>query len=220
MSVFVLRTMALLQGSMVQDMFSILDVQHRFLPLYGMSKDGAKLSAVQAQRARITLSRTNEAAAKAKIDAELSNRGGFIPLMGHFPVLRFGAAGRSSDATAAAEEPAGGDAAAGDEAAAGEVHEQPSAVSELQQADDGVQPPAGAGRSAAGGEGSQSGGVLFTDSDKRLFVYMQQWWQRHKTAGKKRRKRSKLADGAIAPAVAAPDRASAAPMQVDEPAPV
>lgn len=202
---------------MVQDMFSILDVQHRFLPLYGMSKDGVKLSAVQAQRARITLSRTSEAAAKAKIDAELLNRGGFIPLMGHFPVLRFGAAGRSSYGTAAAQEVADGEADAG-EFAAGEMHEHPAAVSEVQQADDGVQAPAQPGPSAAAGEGSQSSGVLFTDSDKRLFVYMQQWWQRHKTAGKKRRKRSKLADGAIAAAVAAPDPAAA--MQVDEPAPV
>jgi hypothetical protein len=197
---------------MVQDMFSILDVQHRFLPLYGMSKDGVKLSAVQAQRARITLSRTSEAAAKAKIDAELSNRGGFIPLMGHFPVLRFGAAGHSSDGTAAAQDAPDG------EAAAGEVHEQPTASSEVQQADDGVQASAQGGSSAAAGQGSQSSGVLFTDSDKRLFVYMQQWWQRHKTAGKKRRKRSKVADGATAPAVAAPDPAAA--MQVDEPAPV
>lgn len=194
---------------MVRDMFNILDVHHRFLPAYGLSKTGTKLSAIQAQRARIALSRTSDAAAKARVDAELHNRGGFIPLMGHFPVMRFAAAGRSTSGAGASTQVAANAGQRDQEISSDDDDaEQPAAGAELQQAeDDGRQ--AAAGQSAAAAVGSQAaGGVHFTDSDKRLFVYMQQWWQKHKAAGKRRRKRLKTGT----------DGEAAVAMQVEEPA--
>lgn len=192
-----------MQGAMVQDMFSILDVQHRFLPTYGLSKAGTKLPALQAQRARIALSRTSDAAAKARVDDELHNRGGFIPLMGHFPVMRFAAAGSSSGGAAAREsvQEAAADTSEDDDA------EQPAAGPELQQVGaSGVQaaagPPSEAAAAAVATSSSHSAsGVHFTDSDKRLFVYMQQWWQKHRAAGKRRKKRLKTAAAVAEPAV-------------------
>lgn len=185
---------------MVSDMFNILDVQRRFLPTYGLSKSGSKLSAMQAQRARIALSRHSEAAAKARVDAELQNRGGFIPLMGHFPVMQMQAAARGGNAGGdmqqaadAAQETVDGAGSEGDEG--GDMEQQPAGVGGVVQA-------------AAGGN-QAAAGVHFTDADKRLFVYMQQWWQKHRAAGKRWRKRLK-----VAPAAAAPPEPAA--MQVDE----
>ena len=187
---------------MVSDMFSMLDVSHRFLPCYGLSKSGAKLSAVQAQRARMALSRNNEALAKAKVDAELQHRGGFIPLMGHFPVLRFAAAGHTSQGVSADDAGAATEGDVHNEAAA-EPAQQPPVEGDVSEApaDDDVtaagQGPssaaAAAQAAAAGGDGSEpaaaeSPSIHFTDSDKKLFVYMQQWWQRQRSS-KKRRKR-------------------------------
>lgn len=185
------------QGSMVQDMFQILDVQHRFLPAYGLSRAGTKLAPVAAQRARIALSRTSEAAAKARVDAELHSRGGFIPLMGHFPVMRFAAAGQQ--ASGAAQEAVADADGPGAEAAADSV-EQQAAAGPLQQAADGAQ--AAAAAAAAGGlqPAAPSSGIQFSDSDKRLFVYMQQWFQKHKAAAGRKRKRLKVAAAAAAAA--------------------
>jgi hypothetical protein len=197
-----------MQGAMVQDMFNMLDVQHRFLPTYGLSKAGTKLPALQAQRARIAMSRTNDDAAKARIDAELHNRRGFIPLMGHFPVMRFAAAGSSSGGAAAREsvQQKAADTSEDDDA------EQPAAGPDLQQVGDGgVQAAAGPSAEAAAAAAAASsspslGGIHFSDSDKRLFVYMQQWWQKHRAAGKRRKKRLKTAAAVAEPAA----------MQVDE----
>lgn len=196
-------TCCIMQGSMVSDMFNMLDVQHRFLPLYGLSKSGSKLSAMQAQRARIALSRHSEAAAKARVDAELQNRGGFIPLMGHFPVMQMQAA------------VARGSNGAGDTQQAADA-EQGTADGASSSDDDGdmEQQPAGVGgvvQQAAAGNQAAAAGVHFTDADKRLFVYMQQWWQKHRAAGKRRRKRLK-----VAPAAAVQPPEEPAAMQVDE----
>lgn len=202
------------QGGMVRDTFNILDVQHRFLPAYGLSRSGHRLAPVAAQRARMAMSRGGDAAAKARVDAELQNRGGFIPLMGHFPVMRFAAAGqvdRAAEADVqqhALQEEDGTEAA---EAAAegGEGVEQEAVTDVVQQVEDGAQ----AGVQAAAG----AGGVQFSDADKRMFVYMQQWWQKHKTAAKQRkRKRLKVEQDALGAAAAV--AAVGEPMQVLEPA--
>lgn len=195
------------KGSMVTDMFSILDVQHRFLPTYGLSKSGSKLSAMQAQRARIALSRHSEAAAKARVDAELQNRGGFIPLMGHFPVMQMQAAARGSNTVGDTQQAAG--AVQGSADGAGSESDEDGDTQQQQQQPAGV---GGVEQAAAGGQAAA--GVHFSDADKRLFVYMQQWWQKHRAAGKRRRKRLKVAPAAAAAAAAPPEQPAA--MQVDE----
>lgn len=156
---------------MVQDMVNILNCKRRFLARYGQLKAGHKLPAPQAAAVRATLTRNDEATTKRKVEFELKHRGGFLPLMGHYPVLKWA----GSLGSGAGHEQQGREASssAGQEAAHA-----------AQQNPDNL-----AGIAASDSLSNQPQiGLAFTDRDKRLFVYMQSWWSKQKKLLAVRRK--------------------------------
>jgi hypothetical protein len=169
---------------MVHDMVSILDVRQRFNVRYGLSRSGAKMTGAQAERAqRVLRSKGSEALAKRRVDAELQQRGGWLPLMGHFPVMRFAAQAAAEAGPAAEAAGASSDGSAVEEQQQQEgvdveqlQDEQPSSAPDAAASgDDGGDGAADVDIPGSSSSSSSTPGIAFSDSDKRLFVYMQQW---------------------------------------------
>jgi hypothetical protein len=176
----------MLQNAMVQDMVGILNCQQRFLPRYGQQQAGQKLPPQTARRLQASLGKDDEALQRRRVETELKHRGGFLPLMAHYPVAKHAAANSSSSSLTAAGTQESGNAAA---AAAAEA------------ANDAVQVVAAAegatAASAAANSSSSSSGVPFSERDKRTCLFVQQYLQQQRklVASKRvRRQRKQSAD--------------------------
>lgn len=179
-------TRCALQNAMVKDMVGILNCQQRFLARYGQQQPGQKLPPQTARRLQTSLGKDDEALQRKRVEAELKHRGGFLPLMAHYPVAKYGAASSSSSSssslTAAGMQQSGPVAAAADDAV-----QQPGAA----------EGEAAAAAVAANGScGSSSGGVPFSERDKRTCLFVQQYLQQHrKLAAAKRQKQQRQQAG-------------------------
>lgn len=174
------------KNAMVKDMVGILNCQQRFLARYGQQQPGQKLPPQTARRLQTSLGKDDEALQRKRVEAELKHRGGFLPLMAHYPVAKYGAASSSSSSssslTAAGMQQSGPVAAAADDAV-----QQPGAA----------EGEAAAAAVAANGScGSSSGGVPFSERDKRTCLFVQQYLQQHrKLAAAKRQKQQRQQAG-------------------------
>jgi hypothetical protein len=172
---------------MVQDMVGILNCRQRFLARYGQQQPGQKLPTQTARKLQASLGKDDEALQRKRVEAELKHRGGFLPLMGHYPVAKYGVASSSSSGSSSLVHI--GDAVAG----MAQV-ESPAAADEALQ-----QPAAAEGASAAAAaavSSSGTGGVPFSERDKRTCLFVQHYLQQQrKLVAAKRRKQQRRQPG-------------------------
>lgn len=155
---------------MVQDMIHILNCKHRFLPRYGQLKAGAKLPTSQATAVRATLSKDTEATAKKRVEYELKHKGGFLPLMAHYPVLRRAQSGGLQEQ---------------------QIRQQTSSSDSDDEEGDDVDNcygPATAGAEADSSNPQAGGQIVFSERDKQLYVFMQTWWAKQRKLLRVRRR--------------------------------
>eukprot|EP00878_Enallax_costatus_P040036 GHUV01046010.1.p1 GENE.GHUV01046010.1~~GHUV01046010.1.p1 ORF type:complete len:602 (+),score=176.12 GHUV01046010.1:192-1997(+) len=163
------------KNAMVQDMVNILNCSRRFLARYGQVKAGSKLPAPQAAAVRATLTRNDEASIRRRVEFELKHRGGFLPLMGHYPVLKY--AGGVSSSTGIQQQ--------GSDAGNNAEQEPPDAGQQI------VASSVSSSVADVNGSGQPGSGPAFSERDKRLFVYMQSWWSKQRKLLALRRKVAK-----------------------------
>jgi hypothetical protein len=172
-----------LQNAMVQDMVGILNCQQRFLARYGQQQPGQKLPTQTARRLQASLGKDDEAVQRKRVEAELKHRGGFLPLMAHYPVAKYGVASSSSS---------GSRVPVGDAVAGLALSESPAAAEEMVQQPAAAEEAAGAAVTNRNG----SGGVPFSERDKRTCLFVQQYLQQQrKLVAAKRRKQQRRQPG-------------------------
>jgi hypothetical protein len=196
---------------MVQDMVGILNCRQRFLARYGQEHPGQKLPPQTARRLQASLAKDDEVLQRKRVEAELKHRGGFLPLMGHYPVAKYGVASSSSTGSSSSSSSV---LHLGD-AVAGMTHsEGPAAADGVVQ-----QPAAAEGAAAAAVAGSSgTGGVPFSERDKRTCLFVQQYLQQQrKLVAAKRRKQQRRQPG---DARQAGDQGLQAQQQSGEPMPM
>jgi hypothetical protein len=178
-----------LQNAMVQDMVGILNCRQRFLARYGQQQPGQKLPTQTARKLQASLGKDDEALQRKRVEAELKHRGGFLPLMGHYPVAKYGVASSSSSSSSSSSLVHTGDAVAGmaqveSPAAADEVVPQPTAADRAPTA------------AAVAVSSSGTGGVPFSERDKRTCLFVQHYLQQQrKLVAAKRRKQQRRQPG-------------------------
>lgn len=147
------------QGALVRDMVSLLGCRTRFLARYRQDKsvpNGGKSAELSGQHGSASVTTP----ALRRVQMELRQRGGFIPLMGHFPVPT-----SSSSSTIASASTNGNpcSSTAGDRLT-GNVNERST-------------------------PGTGVVALRFNARDRQLFAHMQLWWRRQRRRGQLARRR-------------------------------
>jgi len=162
----------------------------RFLPRYGLQAPGVKLRSEAAQRLLASVQRDDPLVARRRVEAELRHRGGFLPLMGHYPVLKFKGNGndtagrhKSSSSSELAEDVGLSHHIQDDQQSTDESAGETAAAA----ATDGVQAAGSSDPDDDSDSSSQCSaaaaapaGLVFSDRDQQLWMHMQGWWRKQR----------------------------------------